>query len=157
MVIRPLVASDRAPLHDALVRCGAFSEEEVVVALEVLDDGLKGGLEGDYPHLVAEVDGVVQGYVTVGKTPMTRSTWHLYWICVHPRAQGLGVGRALQAAAEAFVVARGGERLVLETGGRPDYARTRRFYADAGYAEVGRVIDFYRPGDDCVYFCKALG
>lgn len=156
MVIRPLRSSDRADLHDALIRCGAFSEEEVVVAEEVLDGGLAGGLSGDYPHLVAEVDGVVQGYVSVGKTPMTVSTWHLYWICVHPRAQGLGVGRALQVAAEAFVVARGGERLVLETGGRPDYARTRRFYADAGYAEVGRVVDFYKPGDDCVYFCKVF-
>lgn len=157
MVIRPLVEIDRAPLEEALRLCGAFSEEEVVVALEVLDGGLSGGLEGDYPHLVAEVDGRVEGYVCVGKTPMTLSTWHLYWICVHPRAQKLGVGRGLQVEAEEFVRSRGGERLVLETGGRPDYARTRRFYADAGYAEVGRILDFYKPGDDCVYFCKRLG
>jgi ribosomal protein S18 acetylase RimI-like enzyme len=156
MILRPLVASDRAPLEDALRRCGAFSEEEVVVALEVLDGGLSGGLDGEYPHWVVEVGGKVEGYVCVGKTPMTTSTWHLYWICVHPRAQGTGAGRALQAKAEAFVAERGGERLVLETSGRPDYARTRRFYADAGYAEVGRVPDFYKPGDDCVFFCKSL-
>ncbi|MFN7147332.1 MAG: GNAT family N-acetyltransferase [Myxococcota bacterium] len=156
MVIRPLAAADRAALDEALRRCGAFSDEEIVVANEVLDGGLEHGLDGDYPHLVAEVDGRAEGYVCVGKTPMTRGTWHLYWICVHPRAQKLGVGRALQAAAEDFVRARGGERVVLETSGRPDYARTRRFYADAGYAEVGRIVDYYKPGDDCVYFCKAL-
>ncbi len=156
MLIRPLIPSDRAPLAEALERCGAFSDEEIAVALEVLDGGLSGGLGGDYPHLVAEEGGRVEGYVCVGRTPMTRGTWHLYWICVHPRAQKLGVGRALQAAAEDFARARGGERVVLETSGRPDYARTRRFYADAGYDEVGRIVDYYKPGDDCVYFCKRL-
>lgn len=156
MKIRLLCPEDREPLHEALVACGAFNGEEVTVALEVLDDGLAKGPEGDYPHLVVEQDGRVDGYVCVGRTPMTQSTWHLYWICVHPRAQGTGAGRALQAAAEAWVRAHGGERLALETSGRPDYARTRQFYAAAGYAEVGRIIDFYRPGDDCVYFCKRL-
>jgi ribosomal protein S18 acetylase RimI-like enzyme len=155
--LRDLVPADREPLHDALVQCGAFSAEEIPVALEVLDGGLKGGLDGDYPHQVAEEEGgVAVGYVCVGKTPMTQSTWHLYWICVHPRAQGTGVGRALQAWAEDFVRSRGGERLVLETSGRPDYAHTRGFYAKAGYDEVGRIGDFYKPGDDCVFFCKRL-
>jgi len=156
-VIRPLIATDRAPLHEALVTCGAFSEEEVVVALEVLDDGLKGGLDGDYPHLVFEKDGVVLGYVAVGRTPMTEATWHLYWICVHPAAQGMGAGQALQAAAEAFVAEHGGERIVLETSGRPDYERTRRFYLAADYTECGRITDFYKPGDDCVTYVKRVG
>jgi len=139
-----------------LVTCGAFSDEEVIVALEVLDDGLKGGLDGDYPHLVCEVDGAVQGYVAVGRTPMTDTTWHLYWICVHPSAQGQGAGQALQLAAERFVAEHGGQRLVLETSGRPDYARTRHFYQAAQYTECGRITDFYKPGDDCVTYVKRL-
>ena len=73
----------------------------------------------------AEVDGRFAGYVCVGPTPLTHSTWHLYWICVHPRAQGRGVGRALQAHAEAFVRSRGGERIVLETSASAAYARAR--------------------------------
>lgn len=156
MNVRLLRPDDRAPLEAALRACGAFNDEEVVVALEVLDDGLAQGPEGDYPHLVVEQDGRVDGYVCVGRTPMTASTWHLYWICVHPRAQGTGAGRALQAAAEDWVRDHRGERLVLETSGRADYARTRAFYAAAGYAEVGRIVDFYKPGDDCVFFCKRL-
>lgn len=156
MLIRELRPGDGPDLHGALVACGAFDAQEVTVALEVLADGLSGGLDGDYPHLVVELEGKARGYVCVGRTPMTRSTWHLYWICVHPEAQGTGAGRALQAAAEGFVAGRGGERLVLETSGRPDYSRTRRFYRDAGYDEVGRIADFYKPGDDCVIFCKAL-
>ncbi len=140
-----------------LEACGAFTEEEVRVALEVLDDGLRGGLEGDYPLFAAERNGnVVVGYVCVGKTPLTRGTWHEYWICVHPSAQHQGVGRKLQAHAEKFVRSRGGERLVLETSGRRAYARTRRFYRQSGYRAVGRIADFYGPGDGCVVFCKVL-
>jgi ribosomal protein S18 acetylase RimI-like enzyme len=157
VTVRELGPGDRLQVRDALLACGAFTEEEVRVALEVLDAGLSGGLDGDYPLFAAEVQGRVRGYVCVGKTPLTQGTWHLYWICVHPIAQGRGIGRALQAHAEAFVRARGGERLVLETSASPGYARARGFYDGAGYTVVGRIPDFYRPGDDCILYCKALG
>lgn len=127
------------------------------MAMEVLDDGLAGGVDGDYPLFAAELKGKVRGYICVGKTPLTRGTWHEYWICVHPAAQRHGVGQGLQAHAENFVRSRGGERLVLETSGRPAYARTRRFYRKSGYRAVGRITDFYSPGDDCVVLCKVLG
>lgn len=154
--IRELVAADRDAIREILVSCGAFTTEEVRVAMEVLADGLAGGLEGDYPLFAAEIDGRVRGYVCVGKTTLTRGTWHEYWIGVHPATQHHGIGQALQAHAEAFVRSRGGERLVLETSGRPAYARTRRFYRQAGYRRVGRIRDFYQLSDDCVVFCKEL-
>ena len=154
--IRELVDADRTAIHEILVTCGAFTEEEVRVALDVLADGLAGGLDGDYPLFAAELDGCVRGYVCVGKTPLTRGTWHEYWIGVHPAAQRHGIGQALQSHVEAFVRSRGGERLVLETSGRPAYVRTRRFYRKAGYARVGRIRDFYQPGDDCIVFSKEL-
>jgi ribosomal protein S18 acetylase RimI-like enzyme len=154
--VRELQPGDRPAVREALVACGAFTDEEVRVALEVLDAGVDAGLDGDYPMFAAEADGRFAGYVCVGQTPLTQSTWHLYWICVHPRAQGRGVGRALQAHAEDFVRARGGERLVLETSATPGYARAREFYTRAGYTVVGRIPDFYRPGDDCIVYCRAF-
>lgn len=154
--IRELQRSDRETVREMLEACGAFNDEEVRVATEVLDDGLAGGVKGDYPLFAAELNGEVRGYVCVGKTPLTRGTWHEYWICVHPAAQRQGIGQSLQAHAESFVRDQGGERLVLETSGRPAYARTRRFYRKSGYRVVGRIRDFYHPGDDCVVFCKEL-
>ena len=62
----------------------------------------------------------------------------------------------MQAHAEGFIRSLGGERLVLETSSRADYERTRRFYRHGGYEQVGFIRDFYRPGDDCVMFCKVL-
>lgn len=156
MIVRPLAPGDRDAVRAALIACRTFTDDEVSVALELVDEGLAKGLDGDYPLFAAEVDGVVNGYICVGKTVLTAATWHLYWICVHPAAQRRGVGRALQAHAEAFVRSRGGERLVLETSAGPAYARARDFYRVAGYAEVGHIADFYRPGDDCLVYCKRL-
>ena len=156
MTIREMAMHDREAVRDLLLDSPAFSEEEVRVALEVLDAGLAGGLDGDYPLFAAEMDGRVCGYVCIGRTPMTRSTWHLYWICVHPSAQRRGIGQALENHIEEFVRGRGGERIVLETSGRPDYAPSRRFYESAGYCACGRIGDYYKPGDDCLFYCKML-
>jgi ribosomal protein S18 acetylase RimI-like enzyme len=156
MRVRQLTFDDRDAVARILEACGVFTGEEVRVALEVVDAGLSGGIDGDYPLFVVEMDGQVRGYVCVGKTPLTVSTWHLYWICVDPEVQGRGAGRALQSYAERFIRSRGGERLVLETSGQVSYERTRRFYIRAGYSEVSRIRDFYKPGDDCIVFCKEL-
>lgn len=154
MKIRELLIEDRDAVLEMLTACGLFTDEEIRVALDVLDEGVAGGPEGDYPLFVVEIDGTARGYVCIGKTPLTKSTWHLYWICVHPAAQGAGAGRALQSYAEDFVRARGGERIVLETSGQEGYQRTRLFYQRAGYTEVGIIRDFYKSGDDCIIFCK---
>jgi len=156
MLIRELQSQDRDAVQEALIACGAFTEEEIQVALEVLEAGFAGGLSGEYPHFVAEVGQHVRGYVCVGKTPLTASTWHLYWICVHPAAQRRRVGQELLSHVEKFVRTCNGERLVVETSGQPSYTRTRRFYQKAGYREVGRIPDFYKSGDDCVLYYKTL-
>ena len=151
--IRPLRPGDRAAAAAALQASRAFSEEEVSVALEMIDAGLA---SADYVLPAAEIDGEVCGYACIGRTPLTRSTWHLYWICVHPRAQRQGAGQALQLHIDEFVRARGGERLVVETSGRPDYEGQRRFYETMGYQAAGRIYDYYKPGDDCILYCKVL-
>jgi ribosomal protein S18 acetylase RimI-like enzyme len=156
VIVRDFAPADRPGAAKALVACRAFNEEEVRVALQVLDEALEGGSEGGYALFAAERGGDVCGYVCAGSTPLTVSTWHVYWICVHPAAAGNGAGRALQAHLEAFVRSRGGQRLVVETSGRPDYERARRFYERAGYQTVGRIPEFYGAADDCVLYCKAL-
>jgi ribosomal protein S18 acetylase RimI-like enzyme len=153
VTIRPLVATDRAAVHEMLDASGAFTADELAAALEVFD----AGLAGEYFLFGAEVDGAVCGYVCVSHTPLTRSTWHLYWICVHPAFEGRGIGRALDEHAGEFVRWQGGERLVLETSSRAAYARSRRFYERAGYRVAGRIAGFYAAADDCVIYCKALG
>ena len=154
--IRELLTGDRETVGRLLHTSGAFTIEEQRVALELVDDAIARGLSGDYLAFVAVRDGGVVGYVCLGKTPLTESTWHLYWICVDVRRQGSGIGRALQSHAEAFARSRGAARLVVETSGQSSYARARRFYEVRGYRPVGRIPDFYKAGDDCVVYCGEL-
>ena len=156
MRVRELTPQDRPAILDMLRACGTFSDIEIEVAAEVLDAGLSGGPENAYTLLGLEIDGHLRGYVCIGPTPMTATTWHLFWIAVHPAAQRQRAGRRLQQAAEQFIRDRAGERIVLETSGRPDYEGARRFYEQAGYKVVGRIGDYYKPGDDCVFYCKVL-
>ena len=153
-IVRPSRIDDRSAIAEALRACGAFNDDEVKVALELFDDGVQD--ESSYSLFTAEHDGRVAGYLCVGKAPLTQSTWYLYWLCVHPAVQRYGLGRALQRYCEAVVRTRGGSRLVLETSGRPDYHRARQFYERNGYQPVGRIADFYKPGDDCLIYVKDI-
>jgi len=49
-----------------------------------------------------------------------------------------------------------GRLIIIETSGRPQYEKTRRFHMSQGYAEIGRMADFYAPGDDKLFFEKRL-
>lgn len=152
MIVRPPVAADRVALLEALERCGAFSAVEVEIAIGMIDEALA----GDYTAVGVEVDGALRGYTLLGRATLTERSWYLYWICMHPAYERRGFARALQRAAEDAVQAGGGDKIVLETSGRPGYARSRAFYEGAGYAETGRIRDFYSPGDDCIIYCKRL-
>ena len=153
-MIRPPTPADLPALEDALRACGAFSEEEVTVALEILSHSLDRPV--DYTTFVHTPDERPSGYITLGRTPLTAATWHLYWLCVHPAHQRRGVAGSLVTHAEHALYAAGGRVIVVETSGRADYDVPRRFYSRAGYAVVGRIPDFYKPGDDCVLYHKHL-
>jgi len=153
VIVRCPTPDDRFAVREMLTRCGAFTDEEVRVALEMFD----AGLTGDYSLLGIDADGALRAYACFGKATLTERSWYLYWICVDPAAQATGVGRALQSAVEDRVRELGGERLVLETSGRPDYTRARTFYERAGFTVHGRIPDFYKQGDDCLIYGKMLG
>jgi ribosomal protein S18 acetylase RimI-like enzyme len=154
VVIRGLLSGDRDVVCRMLQTCGIFTPEEVSVALELVDDAIAKGSRSDYIAFVSVRDDIVCGYVCIGRTPMTASTWHLYWACVDASAQRGGVGRRLHAHVESFVRRMGGERLVVETSSQPSYDRARRFYEAGGYVQVGRIPDFYKPHDDCILYRK---
>jgi hypothetical protein len=52
--------------------------------------------------------------------------------------------------------ARGGRLVLVETSSRPDYDRTRTFYARLGYTESARIRDFYAPADDRIMLTTRL-
>ena len=170
-------SSHREPLIDLLRATQSFREEEIDVAVELFDDACADatraastgmgpdstgnsayrliGLFGeDNAGVAAEENGSLIGYACYGPTPATHGTYDLYWIAVHPSAQGTGGGRMLLGAVEDRVIADGGRMIIVETSSRSDYEGTRRFYDRRGYREGARVRDFYAPHDDRVIFAR---
>jgi ribosomal protein S18 acetylase RimI-like enzyme len=133
-----------------------FYRAERAIAHELLADRLRLGPKSGYSFFFAERAGELVGYCAWGAVPLTKKSYDLYWIAVAPQVQGQGLGRALMRLAEGAVSRKGGGNLYIETSSRRVYARTRRFYREAGYRQVARLRDFYAPGDHKIMFCKAV-
>jgi ribosomal protein S18 acetylase RimI-like enzyme len=149
--------SDKPAVMAILRSTPEFLPHEVPIAEELIDAYLTTPKESGYRILVAELDGELSGYACYGETPLTKGTWDVYWIAVHRGKQGGGIGKALMAATERDIKTTGGRLVVIETSGKPEYNRTRRFYVMLGYAEVARIADYYDVGDDLVVLVKRLG
>ncbi len=152
-MIRDLQPGDRSAIERMVRATEVFLEEEVDVAMELVDTALGNPAQSDYVFFVYD-DGGPQGYACIGHTPMTDATWDMYWIVVDPTVHGRGVGRVLNAHAEAYVRDHGGMLLVVETSSKPSYDRTRKFYEDAGYVKLADISNYYRRNDDLVIYGK---
>ncbi|MEW6510498.1 MAG: GNAT family N-acetyltransferase [Bacteroidota bacterium] len=155
-MIRPLRREDREPLRRLLVATGVFTEQEILIAQELIDAVLEKEGQKDYIIRVCEEEGRVLGYYCIGPTPATEATFDLYWIAVDPAHQGKGVGGTLDRHATELVASMGGRLIVAETSSRPAYGATREFYLRRGYGELARIMEYYRPGDDLVVYGKYL-
>jgi ribosomal protein S18 acetylase RimI-like enzyme len=143
---------------EALVRAtGVFSEAEVLVALELVEERLKRGAASGYEFLFVEDEAGLLGYACWGPIPCTERSYDLYWIAVRPERQGSGVGRRILRAAEEEIARAGGMRIYVETSTRAAYDPTRAFYEHCGYARAATFDDFYAPGDGKAVYLKVVG
>jgi len=166
-----LTAKYRERVRDILIATGVFREEEVNVGIELFDaafgtpiraDGTASALNNppvssDYFFLGAFTpEEELAGFACYGPTPGTDRTFDLYWIAVHPSAQGSGSGTILLNEVERRLKGLNARMVVVETSSRSDYKNTRGFYVRRGYVEAARARDFYAPSDDRITFTKRL-
>lgn len=152
-----LLAGDAERIAGLCAASGVFTDAEVAVARELAEDRLAHGARSSYRFVLAErPHGLLAGYACYGPAPCTESAWDLYWIVVHPAAQGAGLGRALLDRVAAAAGAAGGTALYAETAGKPAYAPTRAFYARNGFHAVATVPDFYARGDAKLILVRPL-
>jgi len=157
MKIRPLLEKDRARLLSMLIKTRSFTSLEIDVAMELIDIVLKDPIQKDYQIdcIVDDQDQAI-GYICYGPTPMTQGTFDLYWIAVDPDFQEQGVGSKLLSFLEELVKAEGGRLILADASTIPHYEKTLKFYLKNGFQEVGRVPDYYHPGNDRITFCRRL-
>lgn len=106
--------------------------------------------------LVDEADRPLS-YACFGQTPMTDATYDLYWMVTDGAARGKGYGQRLLGALEDELGSRSARNIRVETSSLEGQGGALRFYQRIGYREVGRIADFYRPGDDLITLLKRLG
>jgi ribosomal protein S18 acetylase RimI-like enzyme len=152
MRLEALQRTHRGRLREILDATAVFRPDEVSVALELFDEAAG----GDYEFVGGFEDDELVGYACFGPTPGTDRTYDLYWIAMHPRAQGRGGGSHLLTEVEHRLRYRGARLLVAETSSRTEYDGTRRFYTARGYREAARMRDFYALHDDRVIYTKSL-
>jgi ribosomal protein S18 acetylase RimI-like enzyme len=137
---------------------GIFTPEEIDVAMELIDIVLKDPNQKDYQaDCMVDSRDQPMGYICYGPVPMTQGTFDLYWIAVHPKFQGRGVGSRLLDFLEKCVKEQKGRMILVDTSSIPSYKMTQKFYSSKGFQEVARIPDYYRLGNDRITFCKRVG
>ena len=154
--IRALKSDDRRALEAVLRSDATFDSDEIDVALELVDDALAKA-SSDYWFQIAEVKGAVAGYICFGPTPMTDSTYDLYWIVTHAAFRGQKIAQTLIRSMEGSLLKRGPKAQIrVETSQTEGYGAARKLYDRMGYPEVARFANFYKQGDDLIVFFKSI-
>ncbi len=156
MTIKPVMPEDRERIRMILLQRNVFNQMEVEVALEVLDDYFRKGMESGYETYGFYSPSGLAGYICFGSIPMTDDRYDLYWIAVDEGVSQQGVGKALLAFMEKNIGDRGGRKIYVETSSTPPYHPARSFYRKNGYAVAAVLKEYYRSGDDKIVFLKDL-
>jgi ribosomal protein S18 acetylase RimI-like enzyme len=158
-MLRPAVPADSPALIALATATGIFQPGEAEALLGGVLEELHAGRLADGHQTQVWQDGPdapPAGWVYFAPTPNANGVWDLWWIGVDPARQGRGIGGELLGFVEAQVRSAGGRLLIIETSSTPAFDPVRRFYFQRGYAECGRVPDFYADGDGKVICAKRL-
>lgn len=147
---------DPAQVRRIVASSGFFSPEEILVAVELVDERLAKGPGSGYHFLFAENEGILVGYTCFGPVACTRASYDLYWIAVADLCRGLGIGGELLSRSLRIMAGLGGRRVYAETSSRRLYEPTRSFYRKYGFEEEAMLRDFYDTGDHKVIFVRGI-
>lgn len=152
MAVRPLARHDLPALRAVIDATGLFPGH----LLDGMAEAHLAGPAGEETWLTADRDGIPEALAYAAAERMTDGTWNMLLIAVDPSRQRQGMGAALVMEVEALLRARGARLLLVETSGLPEFDGARRFYRNLGFAEEGRIRDYYRDGEDKIIFAKTL-
>jgi ribosomal protein S18 acetylase RimI-like enzyme len=156
-MIRHLKNTDRDNINNILVDTNNFNDDEIKIAMELIDVYINDDEQNDYEIFVDENDdGVINGYVCIGPRPLTVGTYDLYWIAVNPNVQSRGIGSKLISHIENYLKDNGVRLILIETSGKLSYEKERKFYEKNSYGKLVEIKDFYNVGDSLVIYGKYL-
>lgn len=159
MIIRTANPSDKIYIKEILFSTNSFTQEEVNIAMEVVDDYFNNKASTYRIYVAADKNNyfMPDAFITFGKAPLSYSTYEIYWIAVRKSAQGKGIGSKLLIYAENEIAKSKGEFILIETSSKLSYQKTRKFYESLGYKQIAIIENFYAPGDSKIIYSKKLG
>lgn len=156
-MIRNLINTDREKIYNILVDTKNFYEDEIKIAMELIDVYIDNEEQKDYEIFVDENDeNVLNGYVCIGPRPLTVGTYDLYWIAVNPNVQSRGIGSKLISHIENYLKEKAVRLILIETSGKLSYEKERKFYEKNLYDKFVEIKDFYNVGDSLVIYGKYI-
>lgn len=157
MLIEPVITEDRARLLNIAISTGLFTDGE---AEALLGGVLSAFTSGTLPsgHQAVSIRNragePALGWSYFAPDQYAEDVWNVWWIGIDPQKHGTGAAQTLLRYIEDKVALVDGRVLVIETSSGDALARARRFYLAQGYAECGRIPDFYAPGESKVIFAR---
>lgn len=165
-MIRKLIKDDKEQIRRILTDTKHFNDDEIKIAIELIDVYLNDEKQQDYIIYTYENENQTgkgntnrssaAGYICYGRRPLTDWTYDLYWIAVDPNIHGKGIGSKLVKHMEEDLKSQGGKIILIETSGKAEYENERMFYTKNGYEVQTIIKDFYRSGDDLYVYRKYL-
>ena len=157
MLVRKTERQDFESIRSIVIATGVFSQEEIDIAVELMEIFLNDPNQKDYEMFsYVDAEGKALGYICIGPTPATEATYDLYWIAVDPASHSKGIGTVLLNYTEAFLKQRGGRLLIAETSSTSRYDNTRQFYERKKFQKLAHIKEYYKPNDDLVIYGKYL-
>ncbi|MBL7817690.1 MAG: GNAT family N-acetyltransferase [Saprospiraceae bacterium] len=145
---RQLRAEDLDSIKEIVVSTNFFNEEEVAIALELVEENLlKGEKLSGYIFNIYEIDAIPVAFICFGKISGTTNSFDLYWIVVHEAYKRKGIGLVLMNEVKVYVAQQGGGQIWIETSSRPLYAPTHQFYLQCGCKKMSKLPHYYAQGD----------
>ena len=143
---------DKYVIKEIVESTGFFYDIEIPIAVGLVESTIKDG--EDYKFLFAEIYGKTVAYTCYGSIEGTIGGYDLYWIVTHNDYRGSGIGKNLIEETHNRVKKDGGKYIIAETSSIDKYLPTRNFYEKMEYINEASIKDFYREGDDKIFYIK---
>ena len=114
------------------------------------------GAANESRAIVAERAGTVVGFVLFGEVAGTIGTGRVHFVSVTSIARLDGVGMGLCEAAVADLRSNDARLVVAEVPDEPSFVAGRTLLDRCGFAEIGRVADYFRDNTDLVVLARTI-
>jgi len=133
-----------------------FREDEIVVAVELVQETLEKGKASGYDFVFLESEGKTIAYACYGAIPCSLVSYDLYWIATHNDFRGHGLGSIVLTEVEKKIKEQKGLYVYIETSSKELYTPTQKFYEKNHYEIKAIFENFYDIGDGKVVYVKKL-